>query len=73
MSIELRPLGVKCNIQCQYCYQNPQRDAGNVLHTYDLEVMKQSIEQSGMAFTLFGGEALMVPEADLEALWSWGG
>ncbi len=28
MSVELRPLGVQCNIQCQYCYQNPQRDAG---------------------------------------------
>jgi hypothetical protein len=27
---ELRPLGVACNIQCQYCYQNPQRDAGNL-------------------------------------------
>jgi uncharacterized protein len=72
MGVELRPLGVKCNIQCQYCYQNPQRDAGNVLHTYDLQKMKAAIEQSGGGFTLFGGEALLVPEKDLEALWSWG-
>jgi uncharacterized protein len=28
MSVELRPLGVKCNIRCSYCYQDPQREAG---------------------------------------------
>ena len=74
MSVELRPLGVKCNIQCQYCYQNPQRDAGNILHRYDLDRMKAAIERegAGASFTLFGGEALLVPEADLEELWRWG-
>jgi uncharacterized protein len=72
MTVELRPLGVKCNIQCQYCYQNPQRDAGNVLQSYDLEKMKVAIEQEGGPFTLFGGEGLMVPERDLENLWAWG-
>ena len=72
MSVELRPLGVKCNIQCTYCYQNPQRDAGNVPHTYDLARMKAAIEQEGGGFTLFGGEGLLVAEADLEALWAWG-
>ncbi len=72
MSIELRPLGVKCNIQCQYCYQNPERDAGNALHAYDLDKMKAAVEQADVDFTLFGGEALMVPEEDLEQLWSFG-
>lgn len=72
MSVELRPLGVKCNIQCQYCYQNPQRDAGNILHSYDVERMKAAIEREGGPFTLFGGEALLVREEDLEDLWSWG-
>jgi uncharacterized protein len=72
MTVELRPLGVKCNIQCQYCYQNPQRDAGNVPHSYDLEKMKAAIEQEGGPFTVFGGEGLMVPEKDLEQLWAWG-
>ena len=72
MSAELRPLGVKCNIQCQYCYQNPQRDAGNILHAYDMDKMKAGVEQTGGSFTLFGGEPLMVPEPQLEALWSWG-
>jgi len=72
MSIELRPLGVKCNIQCQYCYQNALRDAGNVPNKYDLDLMKQAIEREGGGFTLFGGEPLLVPEGDLEHLWKWG-
>lgn len=72
MSVELRPLGVACNIQCQYCYQNPQRDAGNVLRSYDLDAMKAAVQREGGPFTLFGGEPLLVPERDLEALWAWG-
>jgi uncharacterized protein len=72
MTVELRPLGVKCNIQCQYCYQNPQRDAGNVPQSYNLEKMKAGIEAEGGPFTLFGGEGLLVPEKDLEELWAWG-
>lgn len=72
MGVELRPLGVNCNIACQYCYQNPQRDAGNVNQKYDLEKMKAAVEREGSSFILFGGEPLLVPEADLEELWSWG-
>ena len=72
MSVELRPLGVRCNIQCQYCYQNPQRDAGNLNKSYDLEKMKAAVEKAGGPFVLFGGEPLLVPEADLENLWAWG-
>jgi uncharacterized protein len=72
MSIEVRPLGVKCNIQCQYCYQNPQRDTGAVLHRYDIQKMKEGIVRAGGPFTLFGGEPLLVPIGDLEDLWSFG-
>jgi radical SAM protein with 4Fe4S-binding SPASM domain len=72
MTVELRPLGVKCNIQCQYCYQNPQRDAGNFERGYDLEKMKAAAAREGQAFSLFGGEPLLLPEEDLEDLWSWG-
>ena len=72
MSVELRPLGVTCNIACQYCYQHPQRDAGNFGKSYDLATMKAAILKEGVSFTLFGGEALLVPEADLEDLWGWG-
>jgi len=72
MGVEVRPLGVTCNIACQYCYQNPQRDAGNFGKTYDVAAMKAAIEREGGAFTLFGGEALLTADADLEELWAWG-
>lgn len=72
MTVELRPLGIKCNIQCHYCYQNPQRDAGNILHNYDLDLMKKSVEREGGPFTIFGGEPLVIPESILENLWEWG-
>lgn len=72
MGVELRPMGVKCNIACQYCYQHPQRDVEDASKEYDLDLMKEAILQEGTDFTLFGGEALMVPLEDLETLWSWG-
>ena len=48
MSVELRPLGVNCNIQCQYCYQNPQRDAGNLADSYDMEAMKEAMDDKAL-------------------------
>ncbi len=72
MTVELRPLGVRCNLQCQYCYQHPQRDAANIAGCYDLEKMKAKVAEQGTYFSLFGGEALLIPEEDLEQLWAWG-
>lgn len=72
MSVEVRPLGVKCNIQCQYCYQFPQRDAGNVARRFDVKKMKASLAQSGAEFTIFGGEPLLTPDPVLEELWAFG-
>jgi uncharacterized protein len=72
MGVELRPLGVNCNIGCQYCYQHPQRDAGNLTRTYDVEAMKAAILKEGGPFIVFGGEPLLMAEDDLEALWDWG-
>jgi uncharacterized protein len=72
MTTELRPLGVLCNIQCSYCYQNPQRAAGNIHKSYDLELMKSALEKEGRPFILFGGEPLLLPMEDLEELWAWG-
>ena len=56
----------------QYWYRNPQRDAGNLSRVYDLDLMKSAVLQEGGPFTLFGGEPLLLPLADLEELWSWG-
>jgi uncharacterized protein len=72
MTVELRPLGVTCNLSCTYCYQNPQREAGNLGRRYDIDAMKQAIEAEGGPFSLFGGEPLLVPVRHLEELWSWG-
>src|SRR5437879_5711513 len=71
MSVELRPFGVKCNVQCRYCYQNPQRAANNILHAYDLPKMLAVAESIGGGVTLFGGEPLLMREADLEAVFTW--
>ncbi len=72
MSVEVRPLGVNCNIGCLYCYQNPQRDAGNLTKKYDLKAIKKAVKLENDDFILFGGEPLMVPLKDLEELWAWG-
>ncbi len=72
MGTELRPLGVNCNIACLYCYQNPQRYARNTTRAYDIEAMKQAVLAHRSPFTLFGGEPLLMPLDDLEALWAWG-
>jgi len=72
MAVEVMPFGIKCNIQCQYCYQNPMRDAGSPPRSYDLQKLKDSIDAEGRPFGLFGGEALLMPLSDLEELWAWG-
>ena len=72
MTVEIRPFGTRCNIQCRYCYQQPRRDAGHLAKTFDIEKIKEAVLAEGAAFSLFGGEPLLVRLADLEALWSWG-
>lgn len=72
MGVEARPFGVQCNLRCLYCYQHPQRDAGNLRRRYSLAAMQAAIEAEGGPFTLFGGEPLLLPIPDLEVLWAWG-
>ncbi|MBU1612779.1 MAG: radical SAM protein [Proteobacteria bacterium] len=72
MSVEVRPLGVRCNLSCAYCYQNPQRDAGNLKRPYSVDSMIAAAERQGSNFTVFGGEPLLIPLRDLEQLWAFG-
>jgi uncharacterized protein len=72
VTVELRPLGVQCNLQCHYCYQHPQRDAGLSARVYDMDRMKAGLLAEGRPFNLFGGEPLLVPKEDLEEIWRWG-
>jgi uncharacterized protein len=75
MPLTVMPLGVRCNLQCGYCYEDPLRDAGNLGVRYDLEAMKRSIavhSREDEPFLLFGGEPLLLPKRVLEDLWAWG-
>lgn len=79
MTIEYHPVGVLCNLACTYCYEHPQRDPdGGRPEPYDLEAAWAQLERFGVGrpdwrqqptgFTLFGGEPLLMPLADLERL-----
>lgn len=72
MTIEVRPLGDKCNIKCRYCYQEGIRAAGNVTKEFDVEAILRTLERISEPFTLFGGEIMLVPIADIEKLLSLG-
>jgi uncharacterized protein len=72
MSVELRPLGVACNLACDYCYQSAERSAGNLRRRYDLDAMRAALEQHGKPFVLFGGEPLLLRLHELEEIWRWG-
>ncbi len=73
MTTEVLPLGTRCSLACRHCYQAPIRDAGNqVGDDYDMGAMKRALEEAGSKFSVFGGEALLVPVDDLEELWRFG-
>ncbi len=73
MTVEVLPLGTRCSLACEMCYQQPIRDAGNQAHDdYDMDAMKQALAEENHPFTVFGGEPLLTPIDDLEELWRWG-
>jgi uncharacterized protein len=72
MTVEVRPLGDKCNIACRYCYQEGIREAGNVASGYDVDAMLRTLESLAEPFTLFGGEIMMTRRADLKRLLQFG-
>jgi len=72
LTIELSPVGVACQLACPYCYEHPQRDAGNYSAGYDLDAMKQGLLREGGSFSLFGGEPLLMKFDDLTDLLQWG-
>lgn len=72
MSIELM-INVRCNIACEYCYQNSLRAAGNAMaKDYDMEAIKAALLKENFLFTIFGGEPLLMPKDDLFELFRWG-
>jgi len=72
MPIELSPVGVKCNLNCPYCYEIPMRDAGNLSAPFDIEKVLQKLDEKGSDFILFGGEPLLLPIEHIERIWKYG-
>jgi uncharacterized protein len=72
MTVEIRPVGVECNLACKYCYQNGQREASAKRPGFSFDTVLQQVTKHNQPFTVFGGEALLLPIADLEKLFKHG-
>ena len=70
MTVEVRPLGDKCNIKCRYCYQEGIRTAGNVPTRYDLDAIMATLDRLAEPFSLFGGEIMLTRRSDLCLLYT---
>ena len=71
--MELRPLGVRCNLGCRYCYQDPQRDAEGRTgrgRGYDLAAMKAAAAREGSPSSCSAASRCCAL-ADLEDLLAW--
>jgi len=69
--IELSPVGVKCNLNCPYCYEIPMRDAGNLSAPFDYDKIIKSLEERNEPVMLFGGEPLLLPVDYVEKIWKY--
>jgi uncharacterized protein len=76
VSVEVNPVGMRCERGCIYCYELPARRAssneapGKVDHA---RIQLRVIEAAGPdGFSLFGGEPLLASLEDLEKLWAFG-
>lgn len=78
MSIELLPVGMRCDLACTGCYEHSMREAGNEGGEYDLQLMLKAAEAAGVGkpngnggvtgATGFGGEFLLTPIKDIEKI-----
>ena len=71
MSVEVLPVGQKCNLKCTYCYEESMRQAEGVVKN-NLKAMLRQLKKQGKHFTVFGGEPLLTPLHDLEILFKAG-
>lgn len=70
MSTEYLPQGVKCNLKCSYCYQEPMRESGNFSTPANLIKVNAILKKD--PFTIFGGEPLLTPLDRLEEVFKLG-
>lgn len=67
MSTEVLPVGVTCNLRCDYCYEQPEREK-QAVHKYNREAVLEGIKTATQFWQLFGGEPLLIRIEDLEEL-----
>ncbi|MGV1037699.1 MAG: radical SAM protein [Candidatus Nanopelagicales bacterium] len=67
MSIEVRPVGVTCNLRCAYCYETKERSCTPHARP-DMAKLRDVIAGITSHWSLFGGEALLTPLPQLEEL-----
>lgn len=61
-----------CNLKCEYCYQDPMRDALNIGVKRNWEAAKKTLLAENYRFSVFGGEALLTPIEELEQIFKFG-
>lgn len=69
--IEVLPVGVTCNLRCDYCYEQPERDK-QAVHQYDRELVLKGLETAQGFWQVFGGEPLLLRFEDLDELLTLG-
>lgn len=67
MSIEILPVGVTCNLRCDYCYEQPEREKQPV-HRYNRDAVIKGLKYSHGFWQIFGGEPLLLQIEQLEEL-----
>lgn len=71
MANEVRPVGVGCNLRCDYCYEFDMRNE-QAVHRYDREKVLAAIAKLGPGpdqfFSLFGGEPMLLAFHHFEEL-----
>lgn len=67
MSIEILPVGVTCNLRCEYCYEEAGRKKTPTAKYHRKEVLDAARQSKGF-WQLFGGEPLLLNLKDLEEL-----
>ncbi len=69
MSCEVLPVGIACNLKCTYCYEAPLRNGNSAAsQRYNREAVLAAIDKLPAKWSLFGGEALILPIDLIEEL-----